>query len=166
MDKQHENPSLPCSGLCDPRDIVTNTQSREREQTEAEKDQETQRGGQTQRLALETQRNERHWTDLKHRRSHSEPPDGASLVVQRLRLHVAVQGTPVQSLLREDPTCGGAATSMPRSGEPVFWSLCSATREATAMSSREPGREKARERPQSPSGPRMIRSKQVYICIL
>ena len=32
----------------------------------------------------------------------------ASLVVQWLRIRLATQGTPVQSLVWEDPTCGGA----------------------------------------------------------
>ena len=32
----------------------------------------------------------------------------ASLVVHWLRIHLAMQGTPVQSLVREDPTCCGA----------------------------------------------------------
>ena len=33
---------------------------------------------------------------------------GTSLVVQWLRIHLPVQGTRVQSLIREDPTCCGA----------------------------------------------------------
>ena len=33
----------------------------------------------------------------------------ASLVVQWLRIHLAMQGTQVQSLVREDSTCRGAA---------------------------------------------------------
>ena len=33
---------------------------------------------------------------------------GASLVVQWLRIHLPVQGTRVQALVREDPTCRGA----------------------------------------------------------
>ena len=32
----------------------------------------------------------------------------ASLVVQRLRIHLAMQGTRVRALVREDPTCRGA----------------------------------------------------------
>ena len=32
----------------------------------------------------------------------------ASLVVQWLRTHLPMQGTQVQALVREDPTCGGA----------------------------------------------------------
>ena len=31
-----------------------------------------------------------------------------SLVVQWLKIHLAVQATPVQSLVQEDPTCCGA----------------------------------------------------------
>ena len=33
---------------------------------------------------------------------------GASLVVQWLRIHLLMQETQVQSLVWEDPTCGGA----------------------------------------------------------
>ena len=33
---------------------------------------------------------------------------GTSLVVQWLRIHLPMQGTRVQALLREDPTCRGA----------------------------------------------------------
>ena len=36
----------------------------------------------------------------------------ASLVVQWLRIRLAVQGTLVQSLVREDPTCLGATKPM------------------------------------------------------
>ena len=34
---------------------------------------------------------------------------GASLVAQWLRVHLPVQGTQVWALVREDPTCHGAA---------------------------------------------------------
>ena len=34
--------------------------------------------------------------------------DGASLVAQRLRIRLPVQGTRVQALVQEDPTCRGA----------------------------------------------------------
>ena len=70
----------------------------------------------------------------------------ASLVAHWLRTHLPMQGTRLQSLIREDPTC-------PKATQPVchnYWacalepgsrsswspcaeSLCSATREATAM---------------------------------
>ena len=33
---------------------------------------------------------------------------GTSLVVQWLRIHLLMQGTQVQALVREDPTCQGA----------------------------------------------------------
>ena len=33
---------------------------------------------------------------------------GASLVAQWLRIHLPMQGTQVQGLVREDPTCHGA----------------------------------------------------------
>ena len=39
---------------------------------------------------------------LKHHR-------GTFLVVQWLRIHLPMQGTQVQALVREDPTCRGAA---------------------------------------------------------
>jgi len=38
----------------------------------------------------------------------SRTVNGASLVVQWLRICLAIQGTPVQSLVWEDPTCQGA----------------------------------------------------------
>ena len=37
---------------------------------------------------------------------------GASLVVQVIRIHLPVQGTQVQSLVREDPSCHGATKLM------------------------------------------------------
>ena len=51
---------------------------------------------------------------------------GTSLVVQWLRIRLAMQGTPVQSLVRQDPTCHGAAI------EPVLSSPGTATTEACA----------------------------------
>ena len=55
----------------------------------------------------------------------------ASLVAQWLRICLPMQGTRVQALVWEDPTCRGAA----KNHEPQLlslrvWSLCSATREA------------------------------------
>ena len=38
--------------------------------------------------------------------------EGASLVVQWLRVHLPVQGTWVRALVREDPTCHGATKLM------------------------------------------------------
>ena len=37
---------------------------------------------------------------------------GASLVVQWLRIHLPMQGTWVRALVREDPTCRGATKSV------------------------------------------------------
>ena len=37
---------------------------------------------------------------------------GASLVVQWLRIHLPMQGTRVRALAREDPTCRGATKPM------------------------------------------------------
>ena len=37
----------------------------------------------------------------------------ASLVIQWLRIQLAMQGTPVRSLVREDPTCLGAGEQAP-----------------------------------------------------
>ena len=37
---------------------------------------------------------------------------GASLVAQWLRIHLPMQGTRVQSLIQEDPTCRGASKSV------------------------------------------------------
>ena len=56
-------------------------------------------------------------------------PEGF-LVVQWLRIHLLVQGTWVQSLVGEDPTCHGATKPMCHN-----YFSCSATREATAMRS-------------------------------
>ena len=38
--------------------------------------------------------------------------NGASLVAQWLRIHLPMQGTRVRALVREDPTCRGAAKPM------------------------------------------------------
>ena len=47
-------------------------------------------------------------------------PSAASLVVQWLRIHFAVQGMPGPTLVREDPTCLGATKPMSRN----YWSPC------------------------------------------
>ena len=73
---------------------------------------------------------------------------GTSLVVQWLRICLPMEGTRVRSLVWEDPTCHGATKLVhhnywacalePTSHNywsPRAWSLCSATREATAMRS-------------------------------
>ena len=39
--------------------------------------------------------------------------DGTSLVVQWLRIRLSMQGTQVQSLIREGPTCHGATEPVP-----------------------------------------------------
>ena len=43
---------------------------------------------------------------------HITTPTGTSLVTQWLRICLPMQGTLVQSLAREDPTCCGAAKPM------------------------------------------------------
>ena len=53
---------------------------------------------------------------------------GTSLVAQWLRIHLPMQGTQVQALVREDPTCCGATKPVSHN----CWSLCS-TREAAAV---------------------------------
>ena len=71
--------------------------------------------------------------------------NGVSLVVPWLRIHLAMQGSPVPSLVPEGPTCLGASELRqhnywacalePRSysyGGPCASSLCFTTREATA----------------------------------
>ena len=50
---------------------------------------------------------------------------GASLVVQWLRIHLPMQGTWVQALAREDPTCCGAT-------EPVSHSYCACALQPTS----------------------------------
>ena len=47
-------------------------------------------------------------TDLKQKAEESERRLRASLVAQWLRVHLPMQGTRVQALVREDPTCRGA----------------------------------------------------------
>ena len=41
-----------------------------------------------------------------------KPTEGTSLVVQWLRIHLPMQGTRVQSLVQEDPTCRRATKPM------------------------------------------------------
>lgn len=53
-----------------------------------------------------------------------------SLVVQRLRICLPMQGTQVRSLVWYHSTCRGVTAT-----EPMLWNPCSATREATTMSS-------------------------------
>ena len=48
---------------------------------------------------------------------------GVSLVVQWLRIHFAMQGTPVWSLVGEDPTCHGATKPGTIATEPALQSL-------------------------------------------
>ena len=56
---------------------------------------------------------------------------GASLVAQWLRICLPVQGTRVQALVWEDPTCRGAAGPVLLSLR--IWSLCSTTREVVMV---------------------------------
>jgi len=57
----------------------------------------------------------------------------ASLVIQWLRTCLAMQGTPVRSLVQEDPTCKGA--TKPELLSPRTWSPCPTAREATSRRS-------------------------------
>ena len=90
----------------------------------------------------------RDWRSIKNckQRELAEKMAGTSLVVQRIRIHLWMQGTRVQSLVREDFTCHGATRPLHRNywaralevrsysyGNPQPWSLCSPTREAAAM---------------------------------
>ena len=54
---------------------------------------------------------------------------GHSLVAQWLGICLLMQGTRVRALVWEDPTCHGATRPMSHN----YWSLCSATREATIV---------------------------------
>ena len=56
---------------------------------------------------------------------------GTSLVVQWIRIRLPMQGTRVQSLVREDTTCRRAT----KPARLQLLSLCPAAREATAMRS-------------------------------
>ena len=54
-----------------------------------------------------------------------------SLMVQWLRIHLAMQGTLIQSLVQEDPTCSELPLSQgTTTTEPMFWSPRAATTEA------------------------------------
>ena len=90
----------------------------------------------------------RDWRSIKNckQRELAEKMAGTSLVVQRIRIHLWMQVTRVQSLVREDFTCHGATRPLHRNywaqalevrsygyGNPQPWSLCSPTREAAAM---------------------------------
>ena len=57
---------------------------------------------------------------------------GASLVAQWLRICLPMQGTRVQALVWEDPTCHDWARE-PQLLSLRVWSLCSATREGTIV---------------------------------
>ena len=61
----------------------------------------------------------------------------SSLVVQWIRICLPTQGTQVRSLVGEDVTCLGELSlcNIATTTEPVLHSLCSATRETTAMRS-------------------------------
>ena len=80
-----------------------------------------------------------------------DPQSWASLVVQWLRICLEMQGTLVRSLVQEDPTCREATKSVCHNywacaleptchsnWSPVPWSLCSVTKEATAMRTLRP----------------------------
>ena len=58
--------------------------------------------------------------------------EGTSLVVQWLRICLPVQGTRVQSLVQEDPTCHGAT----KARAPQLLSLCSRAHEPQLLSPR------------------------------
>ena len=88
-------------------------------------------------------------------------PSGASLVVQWLRIHLPMQGTRVWSLVQEDPTCCGATKPVHHNywvcalehASHNYWSLCaqslcSTTREATAMRSPHTARKSSPHSPQ------------------
>ena len=59
---------------------------------------------------------------------------GASLVAQWFRICLPMQGTRVQALVWEDPTCCGVTKPVSHKLLSLrVWSLCSATREATIV---------------------------------
>ena len=77
---------------------------------------------------------EEFWRDLCYCKKCNN--DGTSLVAQWLKIHLLVQGTQVQSLVWEDPTCNGTTKLMYHSYQsPGACKPCSATREATTMRS-------------------------------
>ena len=72
-----------------------------------------------------------HMNVLKEFQMVSKDGMGTSLVAQWLRIRLSMQGTQVRALVREDPTCCGAAKPVRHN----YWSPHSATRKATAMRS-------------------------------
>ena len=58
---------------------------------------------------------------------------GTSLVVQWLRIHLAMQGTLLQPLVREDHTCHGATTPCTTTTESVLWSPRATNIEPTCL---------------------------------
>ena len=69
----------------------------------------------------------------------SELQPWASLVAQWLRSHLVMQGTLLQSLVQEDPTCCGVAEPVATSGEPVLESPGATATEAHAPRACAPG---------------------------
>ena len=74
------------------------------------------------------------------KQNHSKKPLRTSLLVQWLRITLTTQGTRVRSLIWEDATCRGATKSMRHNDGPTLQSLCSETREATAVRSSHPAK--------------------------
>ena len=69
--------------------------------------------------------------------------DRASLVVQWLRIRLPMQGTRVQALVREDPTCRGPTKPVrSRAREPQLLSLRATTTKACAPRARALQQEK------------------------
>ena len=88
-----------------------------------------------------------------NRLCNKDPQSWASLAVQWLRICLEMQGTLVRSLVQEDPTCQEATKSVRHNywacalepmchsnWSPGPWSLCSVTKEATAMRTLRPAR--------------------------
>ena len=77
-----------------------------------------------------------------HRELYSVSCDRASLVVQWLRICLPMQGTRVQALVREDPTCTEQLSPCATTTEPVLWSPQATTTEAHVPRARAPQQEK------------------------
>ena len=90
------------------------------------------------------------------------------MVVQWIRILLPMQGTWVQSLVREDPTCHRAANPMKHNFcSPGTWSLCSATenhheKKPVHLNKESPLFAATRESPQQPRPSAAKRKKKYF----
>ena len=85
------------------------------------------------------------FSQFKFQNKYKNQPGRASLVVRWLRICLPMQGTQVQALVRENPTCHGANKSMHhdyRACKPQLLSPCATPTEARAPRARALQQEK------------------------